>query len=190
MQSDTQKAHHAAFCYKNVLEFNENLSYVKGTFNCLCTMMTQIREQNQPIADEDRVVLLAPDYRPTDDEEFMNPNMLEYFRQKLLTWRDEIISESAETISRLQEEVTNEPDLTDRATSEINRSFELRTRDRGRKLLIKIDEALERVNDKSYGYCEKTGEPIGIPRLEARPIATLSLEAQELHEKTERLHSD
>ncbi len=152
--------------------------------------MTQTLEKNTRDTGEESIVLLAPDYRPSENEEFMNPNMLEYFRQKLLSWRDDIISESAETISQLQEEVTNEPDLTDRATSEVNRSFELRTRDRGRKLLIKIDEALERVNDKSYGYCEKTGEPIGIPRLEARPIATLSLEAQEMHEKTERLHSD
>ncbi|USO01931.1 MAG: RNA polymerase-binding protein DksA [Alphaproteobacteria bacterium] len=120
----------------------------------------------------------------------MNPTMLEYFRQCLLRWRDEIIAESAETISHLQEETINEPDLADRATSEVNRSFELRTRDRGRKLLIKIDEALSRIADKSYGYCEKTGEPIGIGRLEARPIATLSLEAQELHEKSERLHSE
>jgi DnaK suppressor protein len=153
------------------------------------TPRSQFLEKQHTDADAP-VVLLAPDYKPGDDEEFMNPMMLEYFRQRLLRWRDEIIAESAETISNLQEEAVNEPDLADRATSEINRSFELRTRDRGRKLLIKIDEALERINDKSYGYCEKTGDPIGIGRLEARPIATLSLEAQEMHEKSERLHSD
>lgn len=151
--------------------------------------MTQTIEKNT-LPDDETLIMVEPDYRPSEDEEFMNPTMLEYFRRKLLTWRDEIIAESAETISHLQEEASNEPDITDRATSEINRSFELRTRDRGRKLLIKIDEAIERINDKSYGYCEKTGEPIGIARLEARPIATLSLEAQEMHEKSERLHSD
>lgn len=151
-------------------------------------MSQSFENKNTPI--NDSVVLLAHDYRPSDNEDFMNPTMLEYFRQCLLRWRDEIIAESAETISHLQEETINEPDLADRATSEVNRSFELRTRDRGRKLLIKIDEALSRIADKSYGYCEKTGEPIGIGRLEARPIATLSLEAQELHEKSERLHSE
>lgn len=136
------------------------------------------------------VVMLPPDYRPSEGEEFMNPLMREYFRQKLLQWRHDILSETAETIHYMQTESINEPDITDRATNEIDRAFELRTRDRGRKLLLKIEEALERINDGTYGYCEQTGEPISIARLEARPIATLSLEAQEKHEKSERLHSD
>lgn len=139
---------------------------------------------------EARIVILPPDYNPQDDKDFMGPLMLEYFRQKLLQWRNEILHETAETIHNMQTESTNEPDPTDRATNEIDRAFELRTRDRGRKLLIKIDEALERIENGTYGYCEQTGEPITVARLEARPIATLSLEAQERHEKSERLHSD
>ncbi len=139
---------------------------------------------------EAQVVLLSPDYKPTRNEEFMNASMLEYFRQKLLKWRHEILNEAVETIHHMQAESTNEPDLTDRATTEIDRSFELRTRDRERKVLVKIDEALERINNGTYGYCEHTGEPIAVERLEARPIATLSLEAQEMHERSERLHSE
>jgi DnaK suppressor protein len=131
-----------------------------------------------------------PDYRPSEDEEFMNPKQLEYFKQKLLTWKDEILRESRETVSHLQKETENHPDLADRASSETDRSLELRTRDRQRKLISKIDEALRRVEDGSYGYCEETGEPITLARLDARPIATLSLEAQERHERRERVHRD
>jgi DnaK suppressor protein len=129
-------------------------------------------------------------YRPSEDEEFMNERQLEYFKQKLLNWKDDILRESRETLSHLQTETENHPDLADRASSETDRALELRTRDRQRKLIAKIDEALRRIDDGSYGYCEETGEPIGIARLDARPIATLSLEAQERHERRERVHRD
>lgn len=129
-------------------------------------------------------------YRPTDDEPFMNERQLEYFRRKLLAWKDEILEESRATIANLQHETVSLPDLADRATSETDRALELRTRDRQRKLVAKIDEALRRIDDGSYGYCEETGEPISLSRLEARPIATLSLEAQERHERRERVHRD
>jgi DnaK suppressor protein len=134
--------------------------------------------------------LLSPDYRPSDKEPFMNPTQLEYFRQKLLAWKGELLRESGETLSHLQEESLSEPDLADRASLETDRSLELRTRDRERKLIQKIDEAIGRIEDGSYGYCEETGEPISLKRLEARPIATLSLEAQERHERMERTHRD
>lgn len=133
---------------------------------------------------------LSPDYRPTDDEEFMNPAQQEYFRQKLLRWRAELLAESSETLFHLKEESLSEPDITDRATLETDRFTELRTRDRERKLIAKIDSALQRIELGSYGYCEETDEPIGVRRLEARPIATLSLEAQERHEKMERTHRE
>jgi DnaK suppressor protein len=133
---------------------------------------------------------LPPDYRPTENEQFMNPLQLEYFRQKLLRWRAELLAESTETLQHLKEESLAEPDLTDRASLETERAIELRTRDRERKLISKIDAALLRIEDGSYGYCEETDEPIGIRRLEARPIATLSLEAQERHERMERTHRD
>jgi DnaK suppressor protein len=133
---------------------------------------------------------LPPDYRPSDEEEFMNPLQLEYFRQKLLRWRAELLAESSETLQHLKEESLAEPDLTDRASLETERSIELRTRDRERKLISKIDAALMRIEDGSYGYCEETDEPISLRRLEARPIATLSLEAQERHERMERTHRD
>ena len=133
---------------------------------------------------------LPPDYRPTENEQFMNPLQLEYFRQKLLRWRAELLAESSETLQHLKEESLAEPDLTDRASLETERAIELRTRDRERKLISKIDAALMRIEDGSYGYCEETDEPIGIRRLEARPIATLSLEAQERHERMERTHRD
>ena len=120
----------------------------------------------------------------------MNPVQLEYFRQKLLAWKGELLRESGETLSHLQEESLSEPDLADRASLETDRSLELRTRDRERKLISKIDEALGRIEDGSYGYCEETGEQISLKRLEARPIATLSLEAQERHERMERTHRD
>jgi DnaK suppressor protein len=131
-----------------------------------------------------------PDYRPSEDEAFMNQRQLEYFRRKLVAWKDEILRESRETVVHLQSETENHPDLADRATSEADRSLELRTRDRQRKLISKIDEALRRIDEGSYGYCAETGEPIGIARLDARPIATLSLDAQERHERRERIHRD
>jgi DnaK suppressor protein len=134
--------------------------------------------------------LLAPDYRPSEDEPFMNPVMKEYFRQKLLSWRAELLQESSETLHHLQDSGLQEPDIADRASAETDRSLELRTRDRERKLISKIDAALERIEDDSYGYCEETGEPIGVRRLDARPIATLSLEAQERHERLERTQRD
>ena len=130
------------------------------------------------------------DYRPSDTEEFMNERQLAYFRQKLLRWKDDILRESRETVSHLQKETENHADVADRASSETDRSLELRTRDRQRKLISKIDDALRRIEDGSYGYCEETGEPITLARLEARPIATLSLEAQERHERRERVHRD
>ena len=134
--------------------------------------------------------ILPPDYRPSDDEPFMNPLMKDYFRQKLMNWRAELLQESTETLHSLQEGGLQEPDIADRASVETDRSLELRTRDRERKLIAKIDEALERIEDDSYGYCEETGEPISLKRLDARPIATLSLEAQERHERRERVYRD
>jgi len=130
------------------------------------------------------------DYRPSEDEPFMNERQLKYFKQKLLDWKEEILRESRETVSNLQAETENHPDLVDRASSESDRALELRTRDRQRKLIAKIDDALRRIEDGTYGYCEDTGEPIGLARLEARPTATLSLEAQEAHERRERVHRD
>ena len=133
---------------------------------------------------------LSPDYRPSEDEEFMGPTQLEYFRLKLLKWRAELLAESTETLQHLKDESLLKPDLTDRASLETERAIELRTRDRERKLISKIDAALGRIEDGSYGYCEETDEPISLKRLEARPIATLSLEAQERHERMERTHRD
>ena len=126
-------------------------------------------------------------YKPTQKERFMSAKMKEYFRLKLIDWKNELLKESSLTLANMQkEENTAKPDITDRASEEIERSFELRTRDRERKLINKIEAALRRIEEGSYGYCEETGEPIGIKRLEARPIATLSLEAQEIHEKKEK----
>jgi DnaK suppressor protein len=135
-------------------------------------------------------VLDETEYRPSEDEPFMNERQLEYFKQKLLDWKEDILRESRETVSHLQAETENHPDLADRASSETDRALELRTRDRQRKLISKIDDALRRIEDGVYGFCEETGEPIGLARLEARPIATLSLEAQERHERRERVHRD
>jgi DnaK suppressor protein len=129
-------------------------------------------------------------YKPSDKEPFMNERQREYFRAKLLNWKEEIIEEAKETLLHLQEENQNHPDLADRASSETDRAIELRARDRQRKLISKIDEALGRIEDGSYGYCEETGEPIALRRLEARPIATLSVEAQERHERRERVYRD
>lgn len=133
-------------------------------------------------------VTVSPGYRPTEKEPFMNPKQQEYFRRKLLNWRGELLKESEETLESLQEGGLQEPDLADRASAEMERALELRTRDRARKLIGKIDAALQRIEDGSYGYCEETGEPISLKRLEARPIATLSVEAQERHERMERTH--
>ena len=136
-------------------------------------------------------VLVSPKYKPTDKEKFMNPIMKEYFRQKLILWREELLKESEVTIQNtLQSTELQKPDLADRASAETDHALELRTRDRERKLITKINEALLRIDDDTYGYCEETGEPIGVGRLDARPIATLSLEAQERHERMERTHRD
>lgn len=135
-------------------------------------------------------VLLSPDYIPNDSEKYMDLSQLEFFRTKLLEWRHDLLKESFETIHHMQEQNQNEPDMADRASTETDRSLELRTRDRERKLISKIDEALRRIEEGSYGYCEDTGEPIGLHRLMARPIATLCIEAQERHEREERIHRD
>ena len=129
-------------------------------------------------------------YRPSDKEPFMNERQRDYFRLKLLAWREDILKEAKETLLLLREENQNHPDLADRASSETDRAIELRARDRQRKLIAKIDEALARIDDGTYGYCEETGEPISLRRLEARPIATLSVEAQERHEQRERVYRD
>ncbi len=129
---------------------------------------------------------LPKNYKPTQKEKFMNAKMKEYFRQKLVSWKKDLLNESSQTLNNLQNENEAKPDITDRASEEIDRSFELRTRDRERKLINKIDSALQRIEDGSYGYCDETGDPISIKRLEARPVATLSLEAQEMHEKAEK----
>ena len=129
---------------------------------------------------------LSKNYKPTQKEKFMNAKMREYFRQKLTNWKNELLKESSQTLNNLQNENEAKPDITDRASEEIDRSFELRTRDRERKLINKIDAALQRIEDGSYGYCDETGDPISIKRLEARPVATLSLEAQEMHERAEK----
>ena len=134
--------------------------------------------------------LIADDYRPSDDEPFMNERQRDYFRRKLIRWRDDILRESRETLAALQSENENHPDLADRASSETDRAIELRARDRQRKLIAKIEAALARLDDGSYGYCEETGEPIALKRLDARPIATLSVEAQERHERRERVYRD
>ena len=129
---------------------------------------------------------LNKNYKPSQKEKFMNAKMKEYFRQKLVSWKSDLLKESSQTLNNLQNENEAKPDITDRASEEIDRSFELRTRDRERKLINKIDAALQRIEDGSYGYCDETGDPISIKRLEARPVATLSLEAQEMHEKAEK----
>jgi DnaK suppressor protein len=133
---------------------------------------------------------LPEDYRPAEDEPFMNERQLEYFRRKLLAWKAELLAESKETIEGLQDSSRNIPDIADRASEETDRAIELRTRDRQRKLVAKIDAALRRIEEGEYGYCEVTGEPISLKRLDARPIATMSLEAQERHERRERVHRD
>ncbi len=133
---------------------------------------------------------LPDDYRPADDEPFMNERQMEYFRRKLLMWKADLMADSRDTIEGLQDGTRNIPDVTDRASEETDRALELRTRDRQRKLVSKIDAALRRIDEGEYGYCEVTGEPISLKRLDARPIATMSLEAQERHERREKVHRD
>lgn len=135
-------------------------------------------------------IVLPPDYMPSENEPFMNEKHRMYFRQKLLTWKEDIIRQTRETLVGLHDDSTQHADIADRATSETDRALELRSRDRQRKLISKIDAALARIEDGSYGYCEETGEPIGLKRLDARPIATLSLEAQERHERRERVYRE
>jgi DnaK suppressor protein len=135
-------------------------------------------------------VFLPDDYRPAEDERFMNDRQLEYFRRKLQAWKADLMGESRTTIEGLQDSSRNIPDVADRASEETDRALELRTRDRQRKLVAKIDSALRRIDEGEYGYCEETGEPISLKRLDARPIATLSLEAQERHERREKVHRD
>jgi DnaK suppressor protein len=135
-------------------------------------------------------IVIDEGYRPTEDEPFMSERQREYFRRKLIRWKGDILREAQETLATLQSENENHPDLADRASSETDRAIELRARDRQRKLIAKIDSALARIDDGTYGYCEETGDPISLKRLEARPIATLSLEAQERHERNERVYRD
>jgi DnaK suppressor protein len=135
-------------------------------------------------------VFLPEDYRPAEDEPFMNTRQLEYFRRKLIVWKQELMDQSADTIENLQDSGRNVPDIADRASEETDRALELRTRDRQRKLVSKIDAALRRIENGEYGYCEMTGEPISLKRLDARPIATMTLEAQEKHERREKVHRD
>ena len=157
-----------------------------------------LREKEKKARAPDKTVLRPADknahglngYRPSDKEPFMNERQRDYFRAKLHTWKDEILKEARDTLQHLQDENQNHPDLADRASSETDRAIELRARDRQRKLIAKIDAAIQRIEDGTYGYCEETGEPISLKRLEARPIATLSIEAQERHERRERVYRD
>ena len=135
-------------------------------------------------------VFLADDYRPAEDEPFMNDRQSEYFKRKLLIWKADLMSDSKDTIEGLQDGTRNIPDIADRASEETDRALELRTRDRQRKLVAKIDSALRRIDEGEYGYCEKTGDPISLRRLDARPIATMTSEAQEKHERKEKVHRD
>jgi DnaK suppressor protein len=135
-------------------------------------------------------IVLGEGYRPSEDEAFMNERQRDYFRRKLVAWKEEILREASETIQTLQSENDNHPDIADRASSETDRAIELRARDRQRKLISKIDSALSRISEGSYGYCEETGEPISLRRLDARPIATLTIEAQERHERREKIYRD
>ena len=148
------------------------------------TSVSKAHNENKP------GVQLPVNYKPSEKEEFMNPNQVEYFRQKLLRWRSELLDEANQTIANLSTESLHRPDQMDRAQIESNAALDLRTRDRERKLLQKIEAALRRIEDRSYGYCDETGEPISLSRLEARPIAALSLHAQEMHERMERVHRD
>ncbi|MEE8658489.1 RNA polymerase-binding transcription factor DksA [Acetobacteraceae bacterium EV16G] len=136
------------------------------------------------------MITLPPDYQPSEDEEFMNPQQVSFFREKLIRWRTDLLKEANLTLASLSEGGILEPDISDRASVETDRALELRTRDRARKLIVKINLALQRIENGTYGFCEETGEPIGLKRLQARPIATLSIEAQERHERMEKVHRD
>ena len=135
-------------------------------------------------------IFLPEDYRPAEDEPFMNDKQIEYFRRKLLAWKQDLMSDTRDTVEAMRDGTRNIPDVADRASEETDRALELRTRDRQRKLVAKIDQALRRIDEGEFGYCEATGEPISLKRLDARPIATMSLEAQERHERRERVHRD
>jgi DnaK suppressor protein len=156
--------------------------------------MTGLHPSTRPMEPESlgmkAEVFLPEDYRPAEDEPFMNDRQLEYFRRKLLVWKQELLSQSAETIDNLQDSGRNVPDIADRASEETDRALELRTRDRQRKLVSKIDAAMRRIENGEFGYCEMTGEPISLKRLDARPIAVMTLEAQEKHERREKVHRE
>lgn len=152
--------------------------------------MTMATQETLSLSERLKAETLPEGYVPKDGEPYMSLQHLAYFRQKLLEWRSELLRDTVETIHHMQEQTHNEADIADRASTETDRALELRTRDRERKLINKIDEALRRIEDGSYGYCEETGEPIGLTRLMARPVATLSIEAQERHERDERVYSD
>jgi DnaK suppressor protein len=149
-------------------------------------IMEKVRGRNAMNAEN----FLPENYRPAEDEPFMNERQLEYFRRKLIAWRHDLLEDSRDTIEGLQDSTRNIPDVTDRASEETDRALELRTRDRQRKLVTKIDAALRRIDNGEFGYCEVTGEPISLKRLDARPIATMTLEAQERHERREKVHRD
>ena len=139
---------------------------------------------------DSQAVILPPDYKPSADEEYMNEMQVEYFRQKLLDWKKSLLAQSQDTLEELRQGGLNQPDELDRASMETDKALDLRTKDRARKLISKINDALKRIEDGTYGYCEETGEPIGVERLEARPVATLSIEAQERHERMEKTYSE
>ena len=139
---------------------------------------------------DETYVILPPDYKPSADEEYMNELQVEYFRQKLLDWKKSLLAQSQDTLEELRQGGLNQPDELDRASMETDKALDLRTKDRARKLISKINDALKRIEDGTYGYCEETGEPIGVERLEARPVATLSIEAQERHERMEKTYSE
>jgi DnaK suppressor protein len=149
------------------------------------TSLDQVREKDMKAE-----VFLPDDYRPAEDEPFMNERQTEYFRRKLLSWKSDIVENSSDTVASMKDQTRNIPDVADRASEETDRALELRTRDRERKLVSKIDAALRRIEEDEYGYCSITGEPISLKRLDARPIATMSLEAQERHERREKVHRD
>lgn len=152
--------------------------------------MTATSQEALSTSDRLKAIVIPEDYIPNDNEPYMSPIHLAFFKKKLLDWRRELLRDTVETIHHMQEQTHNEADIADRASTETDRALELRTRDRERKLINKIDDALRRVEDGSYGYCEESGEPIGLTRLMARPVATLSIEAQERHERDERVYSD
>jgi DnaK suppressor protein len=162
----------------------------KSAERTVLTANTKAPQKKMAARPKPTTVVLPPDYRPSEDEPFMNELQRVYFRQKLLNWKEEILRQTRETLVGLHEDSTQHADLADRATSETDRALELRARDRQRKLISKIDAALARIEDGTYGYCEETGEPIGLKRLDARPIATLSVEAQERHERRERVYRE